>query len=469
MTTENVGTVDVTYCEGWDPQVPAAVAPISEPEARGRDASGEQYAVLLSVQGGPKALFQVDWGHGHLGLFLFDECQRRNRELEYRQLEPGRLHLMRYQEWRHASDADAEFPERGWCFTMTIDPDGRARQVLRDVGGSRYTGASVPVEHRSVAKAEFGAWTAYVDAQVLGLSGRITLAPAQDPVDGPAPGTMPAWSAPLPLRPRHLEALFTPGSRLASDQGRVALITEPAPAGWLHLPTGSVIAADPYLLGDSVPFTVTVASGDYAALIASMRWEGTDWEGQTPAVMLRILDKPTVSWELALLPGQDVRLLGADEFFGFGVDAGMGCFLDSLGRDEFERLIEEWEEESDQEIDLLSTEVRAPETGTNLIAYQSGLGDGSYPVWIGRDADGEVTSFVADMLILHDADALPPTVPSTAVCLPLFAPVADDRREAPFTSPGAAAEFMAAQISHVADGWAERRRSFTESQALRDR
>ncbi|MEV0830113.1 DUF4241 domain-containing protein [Nonomuraea rubra] len=458
MTTENDGAVDVTYCEGWDPLVRAAVGPIPELVAGGRDASGEPYAVLLSVQGSPKALFQVDWGHGHLGLFLFDKCARRTREWEYRQLEPGRLHLLRYQEWRHASDAEAEFPERGWRFTMTIDPDGRARQVLSDVGGSRHTSASVPGEYRSVAKAKFGAWTAYVDAQMLGLSGPITLVPAHTPAEGPARGTMPVWSAPLPLRPRNLEALFTPGSRLASDDGRVALITEPSHAGRLHLPTGSLIAADPFYLDDSAPFTVTVAPGDYAVLIATMRWEGTAWEGETPAAMVRILDQPTASWELALLPGEDVRLLGDGEFYGFGVDAGMGCFLDASGRDEFAKLIEQWEEKPNPEVDLLAAEVHAPETGTNLIAYQSGWGDGSYPVWIGRNADGEVTSFVADMLILNDADALPPTAPSTAVCLLLHSSVTDDRREAPFTSPTATAEFMAAQITKATDGWAEHRR-----------
>ncbi|MGN9813547.1 DUF4241 domain-containing protein [Micromonospora sp. BQ11] len=29
----------------------------------------------------------------------------------------------------------------------------------------------------------------------------------------------------------------------------------------------------------------------------------------------------------------------------------------------------------------------------------SGWGDGAYPTWIGRDADGTVACFVADMLL----------------------------------------------------------------------
>ncbi|MEU8364208.1 hypothetical protein AB0C27_50150 [Nonomuraea sp. NPDC048882] len=84
------------------------------------------------------------------------------------------------------------------------------------------------------------------------------------------------------MRPRNLEALFIPGSRLASGDGRVALITEPAYTGRLRLPTGSVIAADPFFLIGADPFTVTVTPGDHAVLIASMRWEGTDEEGETP-------------------------------------------------------------------------------------------------------------------------------------------------------------------------------------------
>lgn len=52
-------------------------------------------------------------------------------------------------------------------------------------------------------------------------------------------------------------------------------------------------------------------------------------------------------------------------------------------------------------------EVVDPDSGTNLIAFASGWGDGAYPTWIGRTADGEVACFVADMLVLHDAAVLP--------------------------------------------------------------
>lgn len=55
---------------------------------------------------------------------------------------------------------------------------------------------------------------------------------------------------------------------------------------------------------------------------------------------------------------------------------------------------------------VLGDAVAAPmsdlESGTNLIAYRSGWGDGSYPTWIGRDADGHVICFLADMLLLPD-------------------------------------------------------------------
>ncbi|MFH0177978.1 hypothetical protein ACIA6D_36790 [Streptomyces cacaoi] len=54
------------------------------------------------------------------------------------------------------------------------------------------------------------------------------------------------------------------------------------------------------------------------------------------------------------------------------------------------------------------------------------------------------------MLVLHDADTLPPTVRS-ATCLSPFAPRVEDRRDAPFTSPGSTSEFIDAQIADIVE------------------
>jgi hypothetical protein len=87
--------------------------------------------------------------------------------------------------------------------------------------------------------------------------------------------------------------------------------------------------------------------------------------------------------------------LGYGEFFGFGVDAGMACFVDEDNR---ERLTEEWQ----------SLELRDPRyaslSGGDMIAWSSGWGDGAYPTWIGRDHSGRVTTFIADMLLFPSDD-----------------------------------------------------------------
>jgi hypothetical protein len=49
--------------------------------------------------------------------------------------------------------------------------------------------------------------------------------------------------------------------------------------------------------------------------------------------------------------------------------------------------------------ELRLVDVAAPESDANLIAFASGWGDGSYPVWIGRTASGDVACLVADMLL----------------------------------------------------------------------
>ncbi|WP_447008145.1 DUF4241 domain-containing protein [Saccharothrix isguenensis] len=50
-----------------------------------------------------------------------------------------------------------------------------------------------------------------------------------------------------------------------------------------------------------------------------------------------------------------------------------------------------------------SVEVREPESGATLVAFGSGWGDGMYPRWVGRTADGGIACFVAAVLVPHGA------------------------------------------------------------------
>ncbi|MER6349147.1 DUF4241 domain-containing protein [Streptomyces sp. NPDC001595] len=413
---------------------------MSEDRAREHDAAGEPYAVLLGGAGRQRALLQVSWRDHHLGLFLFDEQERRVRRYDYRELAAGLLHLRGYDEWRHRTADEPEFPADGWHFALTSRPDSEKARVELDHAGSLHTVRPLPERHRTLRRAPFGHWTAYVDAWMLGWEAGDTLTLELAAHDEQPQPERRVWSAPAGLRPHHLDALFTPGSRFAHRSFGTATVTAPTTAGVLRLPSGSVMAADPATLReDDEPFTVRVPAGEYPVRIATMKWDDAEW-GEDTAAMLRIRDEPTASWELAVRPGEDIRLLGDGEFYGFGVDSGTGAFLDATGRDALAKAYE---------AEPALGERTAVGTDANLIAYSSGMGDGSYPVWIGRGADGQVTCLVADMLIFHGGEALPPTEPDTAVFLTPSAELDPPRAEP--GDAGEAAVFIAALIDEIVD------------------
>jgi hypothetical protein len=164
------------------------------------------------------------------------------------------------------------------------------------------------------------------------------------------------------------------------------------------MPSGRLVAKDPaWIDANDQPFTVTVPPGEYPVRLSVVRFVDNPEHERVAAAKLAIRDNPAESWEMAVLPGQDPRLLGDREFYGFGVDAGMACFYDASTAAAFARLNRD---------NVLGDAITAPisdlESGTNLITYHSGWGDGSYPTWIGRAADGDVVCFVADMLLLGD-------------------------------------------------------------------
>ena len=322
--------VEVAYCEGWDAAARAAFRPLKEQTARERHNAGRRYAALLSIDAEPRALIQADTGAGYVGVFSFDLAGRRSLKFSYRDL-GDHLMLRELKAWRHLDDDEPEFGA-DLRITFRFWPDEPVRATLDDARRGQFTSyVKLPAPLHRIPLLEFGRWP--VDGWLLGAFEPLEFVTAPDPereAEGPfwAP-----WSAPEGARPTALEALFVPGTRIRNGQGDVYEVQEPGAVGRLRLGTGRIVAADPAtveLLGDqaAAPYTVTLTPGEYAVETARVRAVGRQTD-VVAAARVRVSDEPVATWESALRPGQDERLLGASEFFGFVVDSGTAAFMDA--------------------------------------------------------------------------------------------------------------------------------------------
>jgi hypothetical protein len=386
--------VEVAYCEGWDAATHAAFRPLKEQTARDRHETGQRYAALLSIEAEPRALIQVDTGSGYVGVFSFDLAGRRSLKFSYKDL-GDHLMLRELKAWRHVEDDEPEF-SADLRITFRFWPDEPVRTTLDDTRRGQFTSyVKLPGPIHRIPSLEFGKWP--VDGWLLGTFEPLEFVTAPDPeTEATGPFWAP-WSAPEGAQPTALEALFIPGTRIRNGQGDVFEVQAPASAGRLRLTTGRIVAADPAtveLRGEraTIPYTVALEPGEYSVETARLRFSGREWD-VVAAARLRVSDAATETWELALRPGQDERLLGASEFYGFVVDSGTGAFMDASAVG----ALAAYQDAEDAE----AAEATIPcEAATELRTFPSGRGDGSYPVWIGRDATGAVTCLVADMRLL---------------------------------------------------------------------
>ncbi len=222
---------------------------------------------------------------------------------------------------------------------------------------------------------------------------------------------------------------------------------------WRYFPTGQIFACDPLVeLEDTPPFIQTIPAGTYPVKICVVPSE--QYGDRYACVKVEVSQEKPVRYELGMVGNEDLdEELGEDEYFGFGVDAGMGCVADIQTQAAFKtywakRLEEDpdiddddyfgfgvdagmgciadiqtqaafktyWAKrlEEDPDIDpyndlfcdLLEENAQAhpkyqgdcgdwlnwtvPDTDCNLPIFGSGWGDGYYPVYFGYDAKGEV-------------------------------------------------------------------------------
>lgn len=190
-----------------------------------------------------------------------------------------------------------------------------------------------------------------------------------------------------------------------TEFGRMQI--EKIEAGKLKLITGKVIATDPILMYDDQCYSKHVAPGTYTVYIYNGKIEKR--KTQTVLAELRFNENISVKWEMALLKGENSNGFASDEFMGYEVENGLGCFMDEHVMDILDRLDEEELENYENNIkdkirqgdktwaDILIDK----ETQGNIIVFASGWNSGVFPTYYGFDKNDKLVKIVTDFMVIE--------------------------------------------------------------------
>lgn len=119
--------------------------------------------------------------------------------------------------------------------------------------------------------------------------------------------------------------------------------------GDVSFPTGTIFACDPLIeLEDMTPFMQTIPSGTYPMKICVVPSE--KYGNRYACVKVEISQQKPVRYELGMLGDENLdEELEEDCFFGFGVDAGMGCIADVKAQEAFKAY---WEQRLKEDPDI---------------------------------------------------------------------------------------------------------------------
>lgn len=191
--------------------------------------------------------------------------------------------------------------------------------------------------------------------------------------------------------------------------------------GPVSIPSGEILVRDPlvYLQQGELPYFLKVPTGEFEA-IACVVLNEEDC-ARYAAVKVNFSQECARRFEEALIGHENLDDLGEDEYFGFNVDAGLASIMDKQTADAYVAFFEQWRKAcpdgnnyDDYYAEIFAQSYRdqpkyqreggdwinwtVPGTDLHMPIFQSGFGDGVYPVYFGFDKDEKICCLVV-MLI----------------------------------------------------------------------
>lgn len=180
--------------------------------------------------------------------------------------------------------------------------------------------------------------------------------------------------------------------------------------GPLKITSGRLVAADPFVSTDADPLAVDVPNGAHPVRLAVL--QGTMGRGRVAFARVDVSDAPAVRWEMTrpLQMQRDAENPDAD--WGVAIDSGVAAFFDpAAGKaaDEaeqaneafFDSWLEQGQNNGIREKGASGAFRLTIDAGPgNVVAFDTGWGDGVYAVYAGYDAGGNLSALIADFDIL---------------------------------------------------------------------
>jgi hypothetical protein len=169
--------------------------------------------------------------------------------------------------------------------------------------------------------------------------------------------------------------------------------------GKIKIESGKIVACDPIVMKDATPFIKVFPKGEFPVHLAMAKIY--DYE-RVAFSRIVFSDKPIVKWEFALLEGQKPISLSDSDVYCYGVDAGIGMFIDSLSKALFDKKsISEWKNVFVTKASKDGDKGFIHEfEGHNLATFTTGLGDGCYSTYTGFDKEGKACQLLTDFGIV---------------------------------------------------------------------
>lgn len=202
--------------------------------------------------------------------------------------------------------------------------------------------------------------------------------------------------------PTDLETYFTSDEILGKK-------LETMEIGEVSLPSGKVVVRDPLvaLNANQSPYFIQAPKGNFPVTIAVVKSE--DWGDRYAVVKVEFTKEKPVVYREALVGIEDLQDVAEDDYFGFGVDAGLGCITDKEVLPFVDKFVDEINVDNmydDYFADLFAQSYKAspnnqreagdwinwtiPGTDYHIPMFASGFGDGTYPVYFAYDAQEKI-------------------------------------------------------------------------------